>query len=156
MSTYFDAMTKAIEDYPVTDVDLEIIDVVAPNGAVNAREVASFRVRVTNRGPLELTDVTLHIYGQNGATVANNGAAAPFVSDFVTQVIPSIAAHGGEELNWAGDLKFKAPDAAQPSKTLVKATLEDWNCNLLHILNSHSDPLLVAPKGTYATEVFPA
>lgn len=148
---FFDDMTTALETYPVTDVTLEIVDVVTPGNALNVTEIASFRVKVSNNGPLNLTNVTVRVKGQNGALVANNGAAAPFVSEFVTQVLPTIG-HNGAQLTIGSPLKFKAPAGAQASKTLVKATLEGWDADLNHILNSHSDPLST-PSGTYAAAV---
>jgi hypothetical protein len=150
---FFDDMTAALASYPVTDVDLEIVDVVTPGDVLNVSEVSQFRVQVTNRGPLNLTGVTVRIRGQNGATVANNSVIAPFVSEFVTQELPPIDAHGGSQLTVGSPLKFKAPSGAQASKTLVKATLEGWNANADHIFNGHSDPLGDAPKGTYAAAV---
>lgn len=149
---FFDDMTTALAAYPVTDVTLEIVDVVIPGSVLNVGEVATFRVQVTNTGPLNLTGVTLKVRGQNGATVANNGAAAPFVSEFITQELPTINGHGGSQLTVGSPLKFKAPSGAQASKILVKATLETWDANLDHILIGHSDPL-DPPKGTYAATV---
>jgi hypothetical protein len=46
---FFDDMLKALEKYPTTDVDLEIVDVDVAGDALNAGETASFRVRITNR-----------------------------------------------------------------------------------------------------------
>jgi len=152
---FFDDMTAALETYPVTDVDLEIVDVVTPGDVLNVSEVSTFRVQVTNRGPLNLTGVTVRIRGQNGATVANNSVIAPFVAEFVTQELPAIDAHGGSQLTVGSPLKFKAPSGAQASKTLVKATLEAWNANTDHIFNGHSDPL-DTPKGTYGAAVVAA
>lgn len=148
---FFDDMSTALEAYPVTDVTLEIVDVVTPGNALNVTEIVSFRVKVSNNGPLNLTNVTVRVKGQNGALVANNGAIAPFVSEFVTQALPTIG-HNGAQLTVGSPLKFKAPAGAQASKTLVKATLEDWDADLNHILNSHSDPV-TSPSGTYAAAV---
>lgn len=149
---FFDDMTAALAAYPVTDVQLEIVDVITPGNVLNVGEQATFRVRVTNTGPLNLTGVTVRVRGQNGATVANNGAAARFVSEFVTQVMPTIFAHGGSQLTIGSPLKFKAPAGSQASKTLVKVTLEAWDADLDHILKAHSDPL-DPPQGTYAAAV---
>lgn len=151
---FFDDMAVALETYPVTDVELSIVDVVTPGSALNTGEVSTFRVQVTNRGPLNLTGVTVRVAGQHGATVANN-AVSPFVSEFVTQELPPINGHGGSQLTVGGPLKFKAPAAAQASSTLVKATIEAWDANLDHMLIGHSDPL-DPPKGTYAAQVFAA
>jgi|SoiMethySBSTD1v2_1073268.scaffolds.fasta_scaffold02193_23 hypothetical protein len=151
---FFDDMTDALKTYPETDVKLEIVEVDFPDQALNTAETATFRVQVSNNGPLELTNVTLRIKGLNGATVANNGAAAPFVSEFVTQELPTIAGHNGVEKTVGSPLKFKAPGSAQPARNLVSATLEGWNANLNHILIGHSDPL-ESVKATFATEVVP-
>lgn len=152
---FFDDMNAALEVYPETDVTIEIVDVVFPGSALNEGEIGSFRVKVTNTGPLHLDGVTLRIKGMHGATVANNGAAAPFVSEFVTQVLPRVNAHGGSQLTVGSPLKFKAPSAPQPAKTLFKATLEAWDANLDHILLAHSDPLDTV-KGTFSAEVVAA
>lgn len=150
---FFDDMTAAVETYPETYVDLEIVEVDTPGNALNEGERATFRVKVTNRGPLVLTGVTLQVSGMHGATVKNNGAAAPFVSSFITGELPTIDAHGGSQLTTGSPLTFQAPAGAQALQTLVKATLEAWDVNLDHILNGHSDPHRDAPKGTYSDAV---
>jgi hypothetical protein len=151
---FLDDFTNAPETYPENGVQLEIVEVSFPDSVLNVEETATFRVKVTNTGPLNLTDVSLRIKGLNGATVANNGAAAPFVSEFVTQTIDSIAAHGGSQTTVGSPLKLKAPGSAQDSLNLVRATLEDWNANPDHIFDGHSDPLDTA-RANFAAEVVP-
>ncbi len=153
---FFDDMNDALEIYPVDNVTIEIIDVTFTGNALNVNEEGTFRVRVNNNGPLELTDVTLKVSGQNGVKVRNNGGASPpFSSEFVSGPgqIPTIPGHDGSVLHTGGPWKFKAPAGAQDSRTLIKVTLEGWNANLNHILNSHSKELPVAPKGTFAAAV---
>lgn len=153
---FFDDMTTALETYPVNNVTIEIIDVVFAGNAINVGEEGTFKVRVDNSGPLELTDMTLKISGQNGVRVRNNGAASPpFASEFVTgqTQIPTISGHNGSVISTGGGFKFKAPAGAQASKVLIKATIEEWNANLNHILNGHSDPLPGTPKGTFEAAV---
>ena len=98
MAFSFEDMTAAVEAYPAASVDLEIVDVDIPGSVINVNERPTFRVKVTNRGPLEMTGVTLRIKGLNGATVKQNGAAAPFVSEFVTSTsqLATIGGHGGD------------------------------------------------------------
>lgn len=144
-------MNAALAAYPVTDVQLEIVDVIFPDNALNVNEVANFKVKVTNTGPLNLTGVTVRITGLHGATVKGNGAAEQFAQDRVSEVLPTIYGHGGSQLT-PFNLYFKAPAAAQISKNLVKVTLEAWDANLDHILLNHSNPL-DSPKGTYAAAV---
>jgi hemoglobin-like flavoprotein len=152
---FFDDMLKALEEYPTTDVDLEIVDVDILGEALDAGETVAFRVRITNRGPLNLTDTKVHVYGQNGALVAHGGAATPFVSDFISDTFEDILGHGGSQLSPGAPFKLKAPPTAQPVKVLVKATLDEWKANLDHILTEHSDPLPV-PRATYAVRVAPS
>lgn len=148
---FFDDMTTAIETYPVTDVTLEIVDVVLIGTALNVNETLSFRVKVSNNGPLNLTNVTVRVKGHNGALVQNGGAASPFVTEFVTQALPTIA-HNSNQLTVGSRLQLKAPPGAQVSKTLVRATLEGWDGDLTHMLIGHSDPLDI-PSGIYAAPV---
>jgi hypothetical protein len=152
MTFSFNEMTTAVETYPTTNVTIEIIDVVITGSVLNVNETASFKAKVTNTGPLNLTGVTLRIKGMNGATVKDSGAAAPFVSEFVCAVLPTITGHGGSAITTGSSFNLKAPAGAQASKTLVKATLEAWDANMDHILLAHSDPLDTV-KGTYAAEV---
>ena len=148
---FFDDMATALAEYPVADVVLEIVDVVVPGNALNVNEIASFRVRVRNNGPLSLTNVTVRVKAQNGSSVADNGAASPFVSEFVTQVLPLIRPNSAQ-LTVGNTLKVKAPPGAQASRPLVKATLEGWDASLDPILNGRSDPL-DNPSGTFAAAV---
>jgi hypothetical protein len=141
VTTFFDEMVAAIENYPAVDIDIDIVEVSVPGDVLNVSEIASFRVRVTNNGPLNLTGVTLRVAGLNGATVANNGAAAPFVNEFVTQELPTIRGDGGTELTVGSPLKFKAPAlAVADASTLVKVTLEAWTANFDRILKAHTKP----------------
>ena len=119
MAFSFEDMTAAVEAYPAASVDLEIVDVVFPGSVINVNERPSFRVKVTNRGPLEMTGVTLRIKGLNGATVKQNGAAAPFVSEFVTTTsqLATVGGHGGSQTTNGSPFSFTAPwlAAAQSS-----------------------------------------
>lgn len=150
----WDDMVSAVEDYPETSIILSIVDVDPPGDVLNEGEVATFKVQLDNKGPLSLTSVTLRIKGLNGATVANSGAAALFVSEFVTSALPTIRGHNISP-TITETFKFKAPSSTGV-KSLVQATLEAWNPTLLHILNDHSDPHEdVPPKATYTTNVSP-
>ena len=145
----FDQMVTDLEAYPEANVVLEVVDVSFDEDVLNEGETAFFKVRVTNNGPLTLSDVKLLVEGRNGATV-RPGLGVDFGPSFVSDELPTINGHGGsQELSLPA---FLAPDDAQESKTLVKVTLDAWNANLDHILIGHSDPVEL-PKGTFATEV---
>jgi hypothetical protein len=148
----FADMIRELQAYPETHVVLEIVDVSFTEDVLNQGEVGDFKVRVTNNGALDLTDVTLKVEGRNGATV-RDGLAADFEPEFISTELPTIGGHGGfQETTFAS---FLAPDSPQESKTLVKATLASWNANTNHIFNDHSDPV-DPPRGTFATEVVPS
>ncbi len=171
---FFDDMTSAVSTYPETEVTIEIIDVVTEGNALNVNEQASFKIKVTNNGPLNLTGVTLRVKGLNGTTLkkplvvdspgipaASSKSAridaqpAQFVSEFVTTALPQISGHGGSQTSAAFTLKAPASASNGTAKNLVKATLEAWDANLDHILIGHSDPLDTV-KGIYSAEVVAA
>ena len=150
----FDQITTELETYPQTYVVLEIIDVGIPGDVLNVNDIASFKIRVINNGPLHLTGVTLRVSGQNGAKV-RAGVGAEWVSSYISPELPMINAHNAGDPYELGLPYFLAPATTQDSKTLVKVTLEDWNANWDHILIGHSDPHRDEPKGTYADAVDP-
>jgi len=151
--TFFDQMTIAVETYPVDFVDLEIVDVAVPGNVLNTGETGHFKVKITNRGPLHLNGVKVHVSGANGVQVKDANATAPFVADFVSQAVPRVDAHGGSQTT-TGTFSFKAPSAPQTSRTLVSATLDVWDATLDHILNAHSDPV-ADPRAIYEAAVAP-
>ena len=156
--TILEQLDNDIRTYPETNVQLEIVEVEFEGTAVNESETVLFRVKVINNGIMNLKEVTLLIKGVNGATVANNGAAAPFEEQIVTGAIPEVAADGGSELTTGSKLKFKAPNLRfneQPGvQTLVEATLEAWNGDLNRTFNAHTRPLDTV-KATFAAQVHP-
>lgn len=147
----FEGMIPTPHTYSHTNVELEIVEV-NPAGALIVNQIVSFRVKVTNNGVLPLDGVTLLIKGLNGATVANNGAVAPFVSEFITQELPRITAHGDSQLTVP--LKFKAPAEPQERQKLVSAKLEGSQASLDDIKRARSGSQEDAPpKATYAAKV---
>lgn len=138
-----------LENYLNKQIELEFVQVHVPGDALNVGEIADFRVKVTNKGAIDLKGVTLRISALNGAKVANGGAAAPFVNDFVTQELETVAAHGGSQLTVGSPLKLKAPDAPQPVKNLMKAALDKWTSALTQALSDQGD----MPKAYYAAAV---
>ncbi|HEY0735131.1 MAG TPA: hypothetical protein VGD69_09525 [Herpetosiphonaceae bacterium] len=162
-----EGMTPAPETYSPSDVELAIVEVEIPGGGydvpgdgipkdvVNVNEVVKFRVKITNNGQLPLDHVTLRIKGLNGAIVAPRGVITEFVSEFVTEELPRIDAHGGSQIT-AGRFKFKAPASPQGRQNLVSAKLEEWHANLSHIQKDRSAASEdEAPKATFAARVWP-
>lgn len=154
--TVLDDLLAEVETYAQDHVELEVIDFTPSTGTtLNQAERATFRVQVTNRGPLNLTDVRVKVAGRGGATVAP-GLGQPFEPSFVYEETRTVGAHGGFEV-WQQP-HLQAPDSDQPTQTLIAVYLEQWNVDLLHILNSHPNPApgsipFAEPKGTYEAEV---
>jgi hypothetical protein len=139
---------------------LEILGIDGVGQVVDVDDEGTFEVKLTNNGPLNVTGVTVRIDGLNGAEVKDNNILAEYKSDFVWDnqggERPTINGHGGELIvpMSVGPFGFKAP--ARPSrdeKVLVKATLEDWNGDISHIMINHSDPHPDVPEGTYSAKV---
>jgi hypothetical protein len=164
---FFDDMKDELMVYPVNNVLIEIVDFDDPGDVYNVGEEATFKVKVTNTGPLNLTDVTLRIKGQHEARLKRPPIGVPntppqresraaitlseFVDELVSKALPEVRGGGGTATSETFTLK--APAAPQGSQNLIKATLEAWNANLNYILVDQSEPLPDAPKGTYATAV---
>src|SRR5262245_21837877 len=71
---FFNGFRDAMHDYPEQFVVLEIVEVAFPDTVLNTGEEGTFRVRLTNNGLLDMTDVTLKIRGLNGTLVKSGGA----------------------------------------------------------------------------------
>jgi hypothetical protein len=136
-------------------VQLEIVEVTFPGDVIDVTEEGTFKVKVTNTGPLKLTDVNIKVKGLNGTTVKHGGAAAQFGSEFVTGLNDNVNAHGGSSLTQGGALHFRAPSSPHASQPLIEATLDEWRGSLAHMLDAHSRPLDTV-KATFAAQVHPA
>jgi hypothetical protein len=141
-----------IATYPETYVLLDIVEVDSPGEAINVDEEGSFRVQVTNNGPVNLTDVTVKVKGLNGVLVKTGGAPDLEYRDEFEIGIPDILGDGGSQVTEGSKLGFKAPSQPLDSQPLFKATLQLWNGNLDRILNAHTRPLDTV-KATYEDEV---
>jgi hypothetical protein len=150
--TILDEIASAVQAYPVTDVELELIDLDLDGQDLNVRELFSFHVRVTNRGPLTMKDVRLKAVAKNGAEVKSGGAAEQFGTEAVSaNLIETIAAGDSDE----GTAIFivEAPNRAKPDGTvLVDVTLHSWNAVWDDLLNTRSDASNT-PKLTFASRV---
>lgn len=152
---FFNDMKKAVETYPTEFIELDIIDLSFPGSVLNQGEEGSFKVQVTNRGALNLTDVTVKVKGVNGAQVKTGGAAdTNYRSEFVTgkSQLEKLNAHGDSEVIGGSPMKFKAPGSPQPAGNLLEVTIQDWDGNLDHIMLAHSDPV-DSPKATFNSQV---
>ena len=128
--SFFEDYTAAVEAYPTDYVTLEIVNVTAPGTALNVGEPRVVRrAREERRTAADGRPRGVRVKGLNGALVKDTGAAAPFVTEFISAAgqFPLIDAH--DTVN-AGELtgKFEllAPAAAQSERDLVEVSVEDW------------------------------
>jgi Domain of unknown function DUF11 len=137
--TVLDLIASAVVAYPATDVELELVDLDTDGPDVNVGEQVSFRVKVTNRGPLTMKDVRLKAVAKNGAEVKSGGAAEQFGPEAVSaNLIESIDGHGGSEDSSALFI-IEAPNRSKPDDTvLVEVTVDSWIASFDHTLVSHS------------------
>jgi hypothetical protein len=146
---FFDDMSNALDTYPATNIVIKIIDVTlpptgtVPNNVLNVGEQATFKVKVTNTGPLTLTGLKVHLKGLSGATLLSPiqvfGKPPIFIGEFVTGAFPDIGGDGDSKT--IGPFTFKAPTADSKDKPedLLKATLDAWDAKLDPMLTGHSN-----------------
>jgi hypothetical protein len=164
---FFDDMGSAVRTYPDSNVSIEIIDFdPASNDVLNEDEEATFKVRITNNGVLDMNAVTVKVVADNGVTLRRpldlplqGGRAAAivastWVTELVSKAITSIAANGGSATTEAFTLKAP-PDATSPtSVNLLTASLNGWNAGLGFVLDTKS-VARAAVKDTHAAVVHP-
>ena len=151
--TILDEIASAVQAYPATDVELELIDLDLDGADVNVREEFRFHVRVTNRGPLTMKDVRLKAVARNGAEVKSGGALEQFGPEAVSaNPIETIGGHGGSD---EGSAIFivEAPNRTKPDGTvLVEVTVDSWDAEWTHTLTTHSNAS-ATPMLTFASSV---
>lgn len=136
-----DDLVGAVQEYPGTHLELEIVEVdVVEGDELNVDDTATFKVRVTNSGALDVANLQLTIEGLNGVTVAQNTLGAPFQDSIVTLPLPTIRGHSDPVVTPGEPYKFKAPGTSLPDSNLLLVSVGNWNGLINHILNDHSDP----------------
>lgn len=151
---FFDDFAQALEDYPSDSVTLSIVDLVAQSPStpvsVNIDEVWVFQVRVANNGHINMTNVSLHVDGENGALVST-APLGPFLSGITFGAL-TISGGGTQD---TVNLYFRAPSVVKPAgTTMVTAHIGNWYGNLNHMFDNHTLHA-PTPQGTYSTQVFP-
>lgn len=152
--TFFTDFKNAINDYPLTGVDLEIVSVAQNSGTgvvVNTNEIWKFKVKVTNHGYLDMQNVSLHVNARGGATIATT-AAGPFTTSTHT-VGPFASIQSGHSLT-SSYIYFKAPGTEQPSTELVETHIAEWDGDINSLMVNQSTHAST-PSATYAAQIYP-
>lgn len=173
MTFAFADMATAIETYPDTNVVVDIRDFDPVTGeSLNENEEATFKVRITNSGLLNMNAVTVRVKAENGATLKRPldlpntpntpntpvaGAKATqstWVTELVSKPVTSVAANGGTGTTEVFTLKAPPGDTGGVSKKLLTVTLEGWDADLGYLLNDKSKSRS-AVKDTHSEIVHP-
>ncbi len=171
---FFDDFSNAVRDYPDANVIVEILNFDPASGdALNEGEEATFKVRITNNGLLDMTGVTVKVKGEAGATLkrpldmpnqpikqpAVKAAAVQaeplqWVTELVSKPVALITASGGVGTSEVFTLKAP-PDSTNPqSVNLLTVTLNGWDAALGYLLVNKS-VARAAVKDTHAAVVHP-
>lgn len=156
MSVLADLQTE-IQNYPRDFLTLEVVDVDPAVGAnINRGEEVAFRLRVTNRGHLNVRDLGLVVTGLNGTVVKTNGAIAQFGPSFTLPpgYIDDPAGRGDPVTSGGGPFVFKATSSSAAERDLIRVEVSAWDTDLDHILIGHSDSNSGA-RATYSAVVSP-
>jgi hypothetical protein len=153
---FWDDYATAVQFYPETNVTLAIVDVdpAGDGSAINEGEQGSFKIQITNNGPLSLRDIEFHVKGLNGMQV-RAGAAHDWDDDFVTNnVSVDFVEHNQTKESQDSPYQFLAPADPQPVRNLIEVSLADWTADPLHIHTNHTGELPNV-KATFRSRVAP-
>jgi hypothetical protein len=139
--SFFTDYVAALEAYPEEFIDI-LIENVDPEGErLNEGERATFDIRVINRGPLDVLELQLTVTSLGDTTVAQNGAAAPSVDTFTTEIgqFDTVPAHNSTGILQVGaPFRFEVPAGVQPEHDLFAVTVFNWLGDDAHLLRSHA------------------
>lgn len=138
-------ITAEVENYPRDYLEIEIFEVEWPGDVIDVNEQVTFRVRVSNSGPLHVDNLELLVEGLNGAAeVKGNNAQAQWEDSFTTSAgwFPRVPAHsatdpGPVEMT-GGDFYFRATRPAARAKDLIKVSVFGWSSSFDHVFGGHT------------------
>jgi hypothetical protein len=147
--TVLDDIAIALDNYAADEVTLTFINVNPPGNVTNVNEVVPFQVRIENNGHVNMTGLSIHVHGSNGALVAT-AQAGPFNSVIT---VSGLTVNGGGSRD-TGTLYFKAPSTAKPAGTeLLSAHVEDWFGDFNHYFSNHTNNAPVQPESRFESSV---
>lgn len=138
--TLIDDLRTAIDDYPKDDVEISITDFRLRSGhgrRINPNEECLFRVKVWNKGHLDMTNLHIDVEGKEGCLVSQTdflGKPMNFSTSIDLPVI-NLNAHQSWYSRW---LYLQAGKVTDGSVVLLEAHLGGWDASLHHLLIDHS------------------
>jgi hypothetical protein len=140
---FWDDYATAVQFYPETNVELEIVDVDPENGdSINEGEEGTFTIQISNNGPLTLTDVEFEVRALNGMRVAHETGHHPWKEVLPSNGFVSIdVVEHNQTIKSQHGFRFKAPGDPQPVRDLIEVSLAGWNADPGHIHTNHTGSL---------------
>lgn len=167
MTFSFADMATAVQTYPDANVVVDIRDFdPVEDDSLNEGEQATFKVRITNNGLLNMKAVTVRVKAENDATLkrpldipnvpvaAAKAVVANTTTELVSKPIASINANGGTGTTEVFTLNAPPDDTNGVSTRLLTVTLEGWDADLGHLLENKSTAR-AAVKDTHSEVVHP-
>lgn len=137
--TVIDDIKWAVMSYPNDAVDVTITNfgvVAPPGGNLNVNDIFRFKVRIANTGCLDMINVRAMVFGTEWADVSLLQAGPYSAGPIMSTTAFTISAFASYETGWFYGQAKKRSDPN--TKTIVTASLGDWDASLGHILNSAS------------------
>jgi hypothetical protein len=158
-------IANELDRYPADQTTIEFVNVEKvgdPDDTdVNEREIWQFHVRLTNNGHLDMSNVSVHILGLNGAKVRE----LPTDEFEEGIVVADLNPQGGGGVATSRAFQFKAGDGEKPEGTrLLHAHVEEWGAEegFAHFFSNHTksdteaaELGIVYPRAFFEAEVSP-
>jgi hypothetical protein len=147
-------LLNAIDTYPADNVTIQIINFEEPGGHINAGEVCTFDVRVTNNGQLDMRNLRLHVQGSQWTSVKRLPTDS-FGSYFISGA-RDVDAHTAVTF---GRFRMRAdqgtPDGGTSNEELISAHISSYDAGLDHILGDHGHHAS-NPEAAYTRHIHPS
>src|SRR5262245_45040127 len=131
-------IAAAFDTYVDDEVTLNIINVNPPGSVVDVNEKVPFQIRIENGGHVNMTGVSLHVHGLNGALVSA-AQAGPYSGTITVSGLTVNAGTPGNTQTTA-TLYFQAPSTPRAAGTdLVSTHVHEWNANFNHYFTNHTN-----------------
>lgn len=119
------------------------------NGAPNTNDVASFWVRTSNSGQMNLDPIIVHVEGTSYGQVSVVGQDGPWEDNVFKEL-----AIGAHQRGW-GRFWFHADsDTNRQVEEIIKVHISSFDLNWDHLLKGHTGGHNAARDG-YSDEIFP-
>ena len=128
-----DDLAQDLRDYPDNNVRLSIVNFQEPGEVINAGEVCTFRIMVSNDGYLDMTKVSLHLNAASGITQLSQtdilGNPINFANNLTTAFMNIPAGSSATTRTF-----FMKALVATDRRRLIEAHIAEWDAGLSSLL----------------------